>query len=259
MLDAQATPKWLVENERDGTLLLLVPGGRFLAGGTGCHEGNGPFRVELPAFYLGVHPVTNAQYARFLSAVKPGEADLERWTKLNRDCFVRAGSDGFGAYGGKGDHPVVQVSWHGAAAYCEWAGLRLPREIEWEKAARGTTGREYPWGNHWDEGRRCRNSSNRGSETTCGVWSHPEGCSPWGHYQMSGNIWEWCSDWFDPDVYGRYSEGNLAPPLGGGYRVVRGGSWGGDRAARFRCAARRNRCDPDRRGTGRGFRVARSV
>jgi len=243
----------VVENEKDGSLLLLVPGGTFLAGVE-------KFEVELAPFYLAMHPVTNAQYARFLSAVKPTESDLEKWILLDSDCFLRYSGGAYEAYGGKEGHPVVQVSWYGAEAYCDWAGLRLPSELEWEKGARGTDGREYPWGNDSEEGRRCRNNKNRGNDSTCGVWGYPEGCSPWGHYQMSGNVWEWCADCYESGAYGRYKRGNLTPPSGSGsaYRVVRGGSWRHDHTGYFRCGYR-NYYDPSRRCDFRGFRSCRTV
>ena len=226
----------LIENETDGSLLLLVPGGKFLAGGKGSDEEGQTFAVELPAYYLAIHPVTNGQYARFLNQRRPGDADLQKWILLDKDCFVRKSGSGFEAYGGKADHPVVQVSWYGAEAYCQWAGVRLPTELEWEKAARGTDGREYPWGNDWDE-KKCRNDNNKGNETTSSVWTYPEGCSPWGHYQMSGNVLEWCGDWYDSGAYARYKQGDLKPPQSGTSRVLRGGSWY-FAPVYFRCAYR---------------------
>ena len=241
----------LIENEADGSLLLLVPGGTFLAG-------EDKFAVELPAYYLGIHPVTNSQYARFLSARRPGSDDLEKWIQLDGSCYVRQQGSSFEACGGKEDHPVVQVSWWGAEAYCQWADVRLPSELEWEKASRGLDGREYPWGNDWDES-KCRNDKNHGNEQTCGVWSYPEGCSPWGHYQMSGNVWEWCADWYDNGSYDRYQQGDLTPPSGGAARVLRGGSWDPDGpSAYFRCAYRYN-YGPDYRDFNYGFRVSRTV
>jgi len=245
----------LVENEKDGSLLLLVPSGKFLAGGKGSDEGGGPFEVELPAFYLGIHPVTNAQYARFLSAVKPAQSDLEKWILLDSNCFVGQSGGAYEAYGGKEGHPVVQVSWYGAEAYCQWAGLRLPSELEWEKGARGTDGREYPWGNDWQAGRRCRCAKNRGSERTCGVWGYPEGCGPWGHYQMSGNVWEWCADRYESGAYDRYKRGDLTPPKSGASRAVRGGSWYLDAPDAFRCGYRLNLVPYYRIG----FRSSRTV
>ena len=116
--------EWLIENGKDGTLLELIPEGEFLAGGKGSNEGGQPFAVRLPAYYLALHPVTNGQYARFLSASGPVKADLDKWILLDSDCFVRARGNGYEAYGGKADHPVVQVSWYGAEAYASWAGLR---------------------------------------------------------------------------------------------------------------------------------------
>jgi len=243
----------IIENPTDGSILGLVPGGKFLAG-------DEKFEVDLPPFYLGIHPVTNAQYAAFLSVVKPGKSELEDWVLLHWDCSVRAGPDGYEAYRGKEGHPVVQVTWYGANAYCEWAGLRLPSELEWEKGARGTDGREFPWGSDWRDGRRCRWAENKGSETTCEVWGYPEGCSPWGHYQMAGNVSEWCADLYEEGAYERYKLGDLTPSAGsrGALRVVRGMSWAYGSRDLFRCAHRSIGLPSDRHGVP-GFRVCRTV
>ena len=250
--------EWLIENAKDGTLLGLVPEGEFLAGGSGSNEGGGkPFPVRLPAYYLALHPVTNGQYARFLSERKPVQSDLEKWIRLDSDCFVRKSVNGYEAYGGKGDHPVVEVSWYGAEAYCQWSGLRLPSELEWEKGSRGVDGREYPWGNEMDWN-KCRNDENKGSEGTSGVWQYPQGESPFGQYQMSGNVWEWCGDWYDSGAYTRYKGGHLTPPSTGSSRVVRGGSWLDGRPGTFRSAFRFI-YKPINRFNYYGFRCARTL
>jgi serine/threonine-protein kinase len=212
---------WLIENPKDGTLLALIPEGEFLAGAE-------KFSVRLPGYYLALHPVTNGQYKRF----KP------EWKRND-------------------DHPVVNVNWDEAQAYCQWAGLRLPSELEWEKGARGTDGREYPWGKEWDQS-KCRNDKNKGSEQTCGVWKYEGGCSPWGLYQMAGNVWEWCEDWHDSKAYTRYKQGNLTLPSSGVNRVLRGGSWEYDDSGAFRCAGR-GHGKPANRLHGSGFRCARTV
>ena len=235
-------PEYLIDNETDGSLLVLIPGGEFLAGGSASDAGGGdPFPVTLASYYLGIHPVTNAQYARFVEA--SGYRENDQWKQP--------------AGAGNQDHPVVCVNWHDAQAYAEWAGLRLPTELEWEKGARGVDGREYPWGNEWDQS-KCRNSNNKGSETTCSVWQYPEGCSPWGLYQMSGNVWEWCDDWYESNDYDRYKKGDLAAPKSGNSRVLRGGSWGSGGAGLFRCASR-SYIVPTNRYGGRGFRLARTL
>jgi len=197
----------LIENPKDGTLLVLIPEGEFLAGKT-------KFPVRLPAFYLALHPVTNGQYQRFVEE------------SVHHTEWKPAAAP---------EHPAVNVSWDDAQQYCRWAGLRLPTELEWEKGARWVDGREYPWGEEWEEG-KCRNSKNRGSEQG-GVWSYAEGSSGWGPYQMSGNVWEWCEDWYESKAYERYKQRDLSQPGKGSGRVLRGGSWCSDypapSAARF--------------------------
>ena len=269
-------------NEKDGSQLMLIPEGEFLAGGLAKGEGSNdpfpvklpvyflrmvgsallrlyhhPFPVKLPAYYLALYPVTNIQYAQFLSQVQPSERDLEEWIELDSKCFVRKARSRYEAYGSKNDHPVVRVSWFGAKAYTEWAGMRLPSELEWEKGARGLDGLEYPWGNTWDES-KCRNLENRGDERTCSVQSYPEGRSPWGLYQMAGNICEWCEDWYDSEAYDRYRQGKLSPPSKGRVRVLRGGSWCSDNP-KYLSGAYRSSSEIWNRNVDCGFRLARTV
>jgi formylglycine-generating enzyme required for sulfatase activity len=244
-------PDLLIENPKDGTLLVLIPEGEFLAG-------KDNFPVKLPAFYMALHPVTNTQYAQFLNDAKPGNGEIEKYIRLDKDCFVRKSGNVFETYGGKEKHPVVNVSWYGAEAYTKWADLRLPTELEWEKAARGQDGRVYPWGDEWDNGKRCRNNNNKSNETTCGIWRYAEGCSPYGLYQASGNVWEWCADWYDFNAYNRYKTGNLQPPPSGQYRVLRGGSWNYGRDFNFR-ASNRSYSGPDGRLIDGGFRCSRTL
>jgi sulfatase modifying factor 1 len=172
--------EFLIEHPKTGLLMVLVPAGRFRT-----TTGGSSSEVELSAYYVAVHPVTNKQYARFVAKTgyrKPMEVQWGEPVWKNGTFPPE-----------KADHPVVCVSWEDATAYCQWAGLRLPTVTEWEKAARGLDGRAYPWGEDWKPN-CCRNDSNKGVETTASVWRYGSGGAPFGALQLSGNVSEWCDD-----------------------------------------------------------------
>jgi len=234
----------IIENPKDGYAMVLVPAGEFLMGSDPKRDSQASsdeqpqFRLNLPAYYIGLYPVTNRQYIRFLADSRYGQGGGSR---LNEARYA--------------DHPVVDVTWDDANAYAKWAGLRLPSEAEWEKAARGTDGRIYPWGDAWATD-RCRFDGNKGSEQTCAVWEYPSGTSPYGALNMSGNVWEWCADWWDDDAYKRYANEGYKPPTTGSYRVFRGGSW--FHVAGFCRSGDRNYGVPSYRHDCYGFRLSRS-
>jgi formylglycine-generating enzyme required for sulfatase activity len=245
-------------NARDGSLLQLIPAGEFIMGSTpaeieaarqmdpdgllfALNSETPQFRVFLPAFYLGVFAVTNAQFARFLDEVRPAPKQLKRWLPTSGRILPPSGTaEPYRVETGYERHPAVHVSWFGAEAYCQWAGLRLPREFEWEKGARGTDGRLFPWGNEWhDDYLRWYGGPRPEHETTAPVDALPEGRSPYGLFQMAGNVDEWCADWYRPEDYARYARGDLEPPTTGYGRVVRGGTCLRRNRLEFRCAMRR--------------------
>ncbi|MBI5598607.1 MAG: SUMF1/EgtB/PvdO family nonheme iron enzyme [Deltaproteobacteria bacterium] len=185
--------------------MVYIPPGEFLMGSDDRLRDEKPaLVVYVEGFYMDRYEVANRDYKRFIDSTS--RTPPENWTK--------------GLWPpDKGNHPVIFVDWHDADAYCRWRGARLPREVEWEKAARGTDGRRYPWGNEWDMNKS--NNPLRGHEGTEPVGSFEAGKSPYGLYDMSGNVWEWVDDEYLPHAGSDYA----SPEFGSKYRILKGGSW----------------------------------
>lgn len=189
LLDDAAEPgSRLIRHPADGKRMALVGGGAF-------REGLKAEMGWLPAFYIDVHPTTNAEYGRFVEAT--GHRPPAHWS----------------AYGwpqDRGDHPVVLVNWHDARSYARWAGKALPTGEQWEKAARGQDGDSYPWGEQ-PLPNRC-NAWEAGVGSTTPVGRYVRGASPYGVYDLCGNVWEWCATERMPARYERRG-GSFATPL----------------------------------------------
>ncbi|MBI3636138.1 MAG: formylglycine-generating enzyme family protein, partial [Candidatus Rokubacteria bacterium] len=271
----------------DGAEMILIPAGAFWMGAeqseidsflAGCktykdaaHQCDEWGRREMPrhrvvldAYYIDKYEVTNGLFDRFVRATghrttaeREGDGwvyqkkdDKWQWLKLNNVTWRNPN----GAGASPSNHAVVQMSWHDADAYCRWAGKRLPTEAEWEKAARGTDGRRYPWGPDWD-GSKANGDMKVG--TTSAVGSYPGGVSPYGVHDMAGNANEWTSDWFDATYYDRSPERNPQGPSSGTKRVLRGGSWIGSTTV-LRTTTRNYDYALDVRGANFGFRCAKT-
>jgi formylglycine-generating enzyme required for sulfatase activity len=228
---------------------LLIPAGEFVMGspdGEGADDERPQHTVYLDAYYIDKYEVTNARYQ---ACVDAGACDAPQ----------ESSSSTRGSYFGNpeyADYPVVKVTWFQAEAFCAWEGRRLPTEAEWEKAARGTDGRKYPWGNEPPTMELC-NFNNNVDDTTP-VGQYPKGASPYGVMDMAGNVWEWVNDWYGEDYYSQSPSANPPGPETGEYRVVRGGSWDyGDLVSGVRSAFR-GYVNPDLWGNVSGFRCVRS-
>jgi formylglycine-generating enzyme required for sulfatase activity len=240
----------------DGAEMVLVPEGAFLMGSPAadiqlrveeCRQGVRPenrdrceewFRDEGPqrevfvdAFSIDRHEVTNALFERFVGATSHRTtAEIEgwgwvfmpatgKWDKVQGATWRAPGGPGTTA---QPTHPVVQVSWYDAEAYCKWAGKRLPTEAEWEKAARGIDGRRYPWGDDWNPAHA---NGDLTVKATRPVGSYPSGASPYGIQDMAGNVFEWIADAYDPGYYQTGPTRNPQGPGSGTQRGLRGGGW----------------------------------
>ena len=202
--------------------MILIPAGEFIMGtdkvdteGVGAEFGtvkplyldeHPQHRVHLDAYYIDRYEVTNIQYKEFVGAT--GSRPPQHW-------------EGGAILPGREDYPATYVNWYDADRYCRWKGKRLPTEAEWEKAARGTDGRDYPWGNEFDPTKA--NTGDTGIGDLASVGSFEAGKSPYGVYDMSGNVWEWTADWYKPYPGSDY----LSQDYGEKHKILRGSSWGG--------------------------------
>jgi formylglycine-generating enzyme required for sulfatase activity len=279
--DAQKGDVWV--NPKDGMEMVYIPTGDFAMGSSTAEikawltahtldqalwfaQEQPQFTVKVNGYWIGRYEVTNAQYLRFVQGA--GYPKPDHW----RGGEIPEGLENF---------PVAFVEWEDARAYCEWAGGRLPTELEWERAARGGDKRVFPWGATWDR-TRCRNFEVISGRTYAGysdgynalegwmgahdeardgpvaVGSLPAGVSPFGCFEMAGNVAEWCVDWYSEQIYARYAKGDLTPPPPGAERqkVLRGGGFSGAFPRQFRCAFRFG-IPPTTRDVGIGFRAVR--
>ncbi|MBI5296550.1 MAG: SUMF1/EgtB/PvdO family nonheme iron enzyme [Chloroflexi bacterium] len=248
----------------DGMTLMYVPAGDFLMGSTDAaswasSDEKPQHTVTLDAFWIDQTEVTNKMYSLCVSAGVCNEPS-------NNSSSTRSSYYGNSEFD---DYPVLYVDWNMARTYCQWAGRDLPTEAQWEKAARGTDGRIYPWGNDFDchkgnfddetqidsyvvpGGENCD-----GFPETAPVGSFTSGQSPYGAYDMAGNVWEWVRDWYDETYYQNSPLANPFGPDSGQYRVLRGGSWNSINSNTR--SAYRYRAGPANSYSNLGFRCSRS-
>jgi len=285
--------------------MVLIPEGQFLMGSTeddvkkllelDSNVEASRFDVEVPQreihlspYLIDKCPVTNAEYKKFV--VSGGYKQRDYWSEAGWNYIIQVkpldGNDLNSAMDNDDECPVVNISWYEAEAFAKYMGKRLPTEAEWEKAARGTDGKVYPWGNEFDKTKL--NCSEARIEKTTPVDKYVQGRSEYGCFDMAGNVWEWTADWFDSRYYSSAPDSDpqgpdkaedspffgrpedvgtsiyeFEPPEEGdetlsGCRVMRGGSWSGGGVVHIRCA-NRDYDEPDYKNETIGFRCARSL
>ena len=259
-LSASPTPNPIeiatsIPNEitQQSAVMLIVPAGQFKMGSDkpNAKEDEKPVHtVDLDTFYIDKFIVTNALYKMCVDAQ---DCTLPKYA----NSFLRASYYSDPAYI---NFPFIAADWQTARTYCEWRGARLPSEAEWEKAARGTDGRTYPWGEEIDANHANYNANNEVNYAgdTSKVDRYASGVSPYGAYDMAGNVFEWVADLYGEKYYASLLEGIKNPlgPTTGDYRVLRGGSWNSNGSA-LRSSAR-SWLNPTNATIYVGFRCARS-
>ena len=260
--------------QKDGMKMVYIPAGTFMMGDeTGDLDGTESglkipqHEVYTDAFYMDEHEVTNEQYCRFLNSISVSDVNWRGdWHDSSGNplicheySYIEKSGSRFKPKSGYEKHPVVSVYWEGTEAYSQWVGGRLPTEAEWEKAARGgLVGKKYPNGDtisHDDANYEGTGGKDRWERTAPVKSFAPNG---YGLYDMAGNVYEWCSDWWDEDYYEKSPKNNptCSSPqyLSVGVHVIRGGGWRGN-SSRVRCGYRQlDNGDPNW-GTDYGFRV----
>lgn len=247
--------------EKDGMKMVYIPSGEFQMGSSffksfvfsnkklfSFPDQRPKHKVHLDAYWIDQTEVTVGMFKKFVEATGyKTTAEKEGWGKpwrnksKDKEWPQVPGTDWLHPQGpestAKENHPVVQVSWEDALAYCEWIGGQLPTEAQWEKAARGMDGRRFPWGNKFDGNllnfgdaqcpvERWRDLNyDDGYAYTAPVGSYPKGASPYEVLDLAGNVWEWVSDWYDKKYYGVSPDHNPIGPDSGTVRSQRGGSW----------------------------------
>lgn len=256
LLVSHYTPKKVEVEEIQPLLseMIVVPGGTYLRGGNeGARDEMPRHAVKIKSFALDIHPVTNEQFVLFIQAMG-GEKDQNNNDIIRlRDSRIKRSNGKLIIESGYAKHPVVGVTWYGAVAYAKWVGKRLPTEAEWESAA--SSGKEnfiYPTGIDIE-----RSQANFFSSDTTPVMSYPP--NAFGIYDMAGNVYDWCQDWY---AYNYYDTSALEPdqptgPLQGVYRVLRGGCWKSLKED-LRCS-HRHRNNPGAVNGTYGFRCAADV
>jgi formylglycine-generating enzyme len=238
---------------KDGAPMVLIPEGSFPMGVPHGDRDGG--RDEYPRhdvfvnnFYIDKFELTNSRYLEFVKATNhripqnPKNATRNLW---EGDTITES----------LADRPVINVDWADANAYCQWAGKRLPTEAEWEKAAKGTADRRFPWGNVEPTNKHLNfNQQWIGEKTLMPVGSYELGKSPFGVYDMAGNVWEWVNDWYDAKYYEKSPAKNPMGPESGTKRVLRGSGWQNETPT-VRIFTRVD-SDPTIRNESTGFRCA---
>ena len=228
---------------RDGASMVLVPAGEFVMGSDKGDDDEKPIhRVQVDTFYIDKFEVTNGKFAKFIDAIK-GEPP---WGFDDKDTPVA-----------HADQPVRWVTWLDATAYCQWAGKRLATEAEWEKAARGTDGRVYPWGDEPPTLAHAVFGQKEGSESLPPFSNRDKGKSPSGAQDMAGSLYEWVADWYDDEYYAKAPSQNPRGPSEGTQKVQRGGSYTNN-PYRLR-ASFRTKDNPTEARPNVGFRCAQDV